>query len=295
MSIEHGPNPEGKEGGGRFRIGVESVANEEHPDRNEDASLVKPRDGLFGVFDGMSQPPGGERAAAVARESISFELHGLPPTLSEQEAEQALRQAILHANQAVLAEQRVGDEPERIGTTASVVLIRQNEHGQRYAVIGNVADSRVWIWHAADSALEQVTTDNCSSATSTDIREKMREQQQRLNHVATPEQPNQLDYPDRLMFGSQLVTGPLGSERADPLILIRQLELSDVILITSDGIHNNLTVSEIAEVLETESGPQPAASTLLNASRERSRDKNHIRAKPDDMTALVVETADSSP
>jgi hypothetical protein len=60
------------------------------------------------------------------------------------------------------------------------------------------------------------------------------------------------------------------------------------LIVTSDGIHDNLTDVEIAKILATSENNQQAVENLTNASRNRSREK-HPRAKADDMSAIVVE------
>lgn len=68
----------------------------------------------------------------------------------------------------------------------------------------------------------------------------------------------------------------------------------DRFLLTSDGIHKNLTKSEIEEILKGTYEPQQAAAELVVAARERSemhkKPNVHHRARPDDMTAVVINT-----
>ena len=60
----------------------------------------------------------------------------------------------------------------------------------------------------------------------------------------------------------------------------RDVEPGDIILATTDGIHDNLTRREIAE--------WTTVKDLLAAALARSRDTDHPRAKPDDMTAVML-------
>lgn len=60
----------------------------------------------------------------------------------------------------------------------------------------------------------------------------------------------------------------------------------DVLLLTSDGIHDNLTTAEIEAVLIT-SNPQYTTASLANRAQMRTFDKS-ARSKDDDMTAVVV-------
>jgi len=53
-----------------------------------------------------------------------------------------------------------------------------------------------------------------------------------------------------------------------------------------DGIHNNLTFNEIEEVVSHNSD---VARLLIEAASKRSKEK-HFRSKPDDISAVVMET-----
>ncbi len=92
-----------------------------------------------------------------------------------------------------------------------------------------------------------------------------------------------------------MVSNSLGGSQYNPVVFTRPLESSDVILITSDGIHDNLTATEIIEILKANQDPSAVSSALIQSAQARSRDEHHVRAKPDDMTALVVAIANHSP
>lgn len=276
--------PEQRERGLNFA--AQSEASELHPERNEDAVLAVPESGLFGVFDGMSIPAGGERAASRARDALANELRYFPLTVPRDEAERALAAALQKANQAVQEERQRDRWRSKIGTTASVVFIRRDQEQRRYAAIGSAADSRVWVFHA-DGVLEQATTDNVSAATPPHRREDTHALQQRLNDVVKEDEMDPLER--GMFYFRNAVRHEIGDESFNPVVSSRFLEPSDVILITSDGIHDNLTSKEIATILAKTSNVHESAEALIKAARERSRDEGHLRAKPDDMTAMIVE------
>ena len=76
-----------------------------------------------------------------------------------------------------------------------------------------------------------------------------------------------------------------------PEIHVDQVPISigDRILLCTDGIHDNLTDNEIEEILR-EAPRNAAARLLVEHSLLRSREERHItiRAKPDDMSAIVI-------
>ena len=85
---------------------------------------------------------------------------------------------------------------------------------------------------------------------------------------------------------TQALGGPL-----PPTIHIDQVSVfpGDRILLCTDGIHDNLIDEEIEEILRSEPRTS-AARQLVERSIERSRQERHVtvRAKPDDMSAIVM-------
>lgn len=78
----------------------------------------------------------------------------------------------------------------------------------------------------------------------------------------------------------------LGDERCEPTIQAVILGVGDKIILTSDGVHDNLIKDEIEKVLN--GGQSNLAEELVQRAKTRSKE-NHIRAKPDDISAIVVE------
>jgi protein phosphatase len=85
---------------------------------------------------------------------------------------------------------------------------------------------------------------------------------------------------------TQALGGPI-----QPIIHTDQISISpgDRVLLCTDGIHDNLTDVEIAEILRSEARTT-IARLLVERSIERSHQDRHatIRSKPDDMSAIVM-------
>ncbi len=73
----------------------------------------------------------------------------------------------------------------------------------------------------------------------------------------------------------------------------------DRVIITSDGIHDNLTKKEIEDIINSNQDSDKAAAELVKAAKVRANTLNHeyrekhglkknIRAKFDDLTAIVI-------
>ena len=86
------------------------------------------------------------------------------------------------------------------------------------------------------------------------------------------------------------ITQALGGPQA-PAIHLDQVTVypGDRILLCTDGIHDNLTDEEIETIMRT--SPRPSVARLLIehsvARSQQARDMT-VRAKPDDMTAVVI-------
>ena len=76
-----------------------------------------------------------------------------------------------------------------------------------------------------------------------------------------------------------------------PTIHVNQVSVypGDRILLCTDGIHDNLVDEEIEEILKT--GARTSAARLLieNSIRRSHQERDTtVRAKPDDMSAIVM-------
>lgn len=63
------------------------------------------------------------------------------------------------------------------------------------------------------------------------------------------------------------------------------LRPGDKLILTSDGIHDNLTTDEMENCLR--GNEQTEISRIVSSAEARSNSA-HIRAKPDDMTAAIL-------
>ncbi len=66
------------------------------------------------------------------------------------------------------------------------------------------------------------------------------------------------------------------------------MQEGDRLVITTDGIHDNLTNSEIEALLQQMGSSDVAVNALVQAALLRSKHPSHIRAKHDDMTEVAL-------
>ena len=277
--------PENPEAG--FKAGVESLPSEEHLERNEDAALCDEANGVFGVFDGMGGHQAGEVASRMARDFFAARLGNLPPNLSPSETAETIKGLCEEVAREVL--ETVKSDPIKykgMGSTATIVRICRNSK-ERKAVVANMGDSRVYKF-SPDGRLEQLTLDD--SRWRFEFRPEDRQQayefQRVWNNASGP-----ADLPEKMRGYwniRHIIWSAIGHAGSKPSIDIFDLEDDDELLITSDGVTDNLRDKDIEDILKQIKDKKAAAQALVNKAREISHDESNPRAKPDDMTAVVV-------
>lgn len=260
------------------------AGSSEHPDHNEDATLILGDSRTAAVFDGLGGGDRGEEASGIAREVFAQMLRKLPPDLTEEEAIAVLYRTFREADGAIAFHARQ-TRAFGMGTTATAVLLVEGDaHDAWRAVVGSVADSRAYLLRGG--RLGVVTVDNVSDSTPEVAIEERRRLQKK---IAEAERADDLLDVYELLFAHRQVHEPLGDGSVDPRIIVTVIQPGDRILLTTDGIHDNLTTAEIAALLD-DPDAEMAAAALISAARERSL-SDHFRAKPDDMSVVVIYTA----
>jgi serine/threonine protein phosphatase PrpC len=235
------------------------VFTERRPGRetdNEDAVALIPGDassGVIAVADGLGGLPSGNLAAALALQQLTDRVAG--------QSGDAQREAVLTgieaANAAVLEHGQGG------GTTLAVV---------------SISNDTVRAYHAGDSMIVV-----CGQ------RGKLKYQSVPHSPVGYAEASGMLDE-DAAMFHAErhLVSNMVGMPdmrlEVGPLV---HLARYDTVVLGSDGLFDNLFVSEIIGLVRT--GPLlQAAQRLLTSCRERMRLVDDKRPhKPDDLAFIL--------
>jgi len=262
--------------------GATTKASEKHPDRNEDTCLVNLSNRTFGIFDGMGGIANGKDAADISSKVFQSGLsfidtnHTSPPVIQEK-----LNAIFNQANKFVLEQQKVIGS--NMGSTATVATIISSEPGEYQLCAIHVGDSRIYVLR--DGVLKRVTTDH---------------------NIIYQEDPQNYDYHQNILDnfdGTQSLTliqktfyqgrsgisRFIGNPTSKPDFYNIKLKSGDVVLFTSDGVHDNLTTSEISSIITGNKKKDASfiAQELIERSVRRSKDKS-LRSKKDDMTALVI-------
>lgn len=256
-----------------------------------------PERGFFGVFDGM----GGHAAAGVAariavEETVSVLLPLAPQTEADAVAD-TVRDALFSADMAIRAEAQSRGDPRGMGTTAVVAILRpsfakaagglrQRDADDWSVIIGWAGDSRALLLPAGARALRALTLDDGVVRLHAASVASARKVQAALG---TAVDSRALSLRERDFFLERhVLLQAVGTSLRHVHVGEHAVGAGDTLLLVTDGVHDNLTDREIAAVARRGSSAQEISSQLAAAARQRSRDREHLRAKPDDMTAVVV-------
>jgi PPM family protein phosphatase len=284
-----------------FEIAGYSIPCERHPQQNEDSFLIDQHSGLVAVFDGVGGSAAGEIASQAAKRAT---LQGWKGALGQIHKGYKVRRfledcdtvdfcillqhLIEHADELIRTDGvREAGTDDLATTVAIAALCRHNGNNEFSMVYAHVGDSRVYLLRK-DEPLNRLTIDDGLLGKLVENEMVNAEDAHRIDQAMHAEDLTdaELSY-FRLRGGiTQALGGPL-----PPEIHIDQISISigDRILLCTDGIHDNLTDLEIEEILRK--APRNAAARLLvEHALLRSREERlvTIRAKPDDMTAIVI-------
>jgi protein phosphatase len=251
---------------------------------------------LFGVFDGVSGGGGGAQVATLAADAVRDwvgQRSALPTTVRE--AHSILAEALIRANTAIAEYNRqAGGAEHTSATTAAVMLIFQPlrlVQPALTAVVATIGDSRVQLWR--DGNFHTLTLDH--SYVASDDPRAAKAQQDRLDDATSLEDlPDPLDraaFTHRNLIASALD----GAGSPNTRFYAFRLVAGDRLLVDSDGVHDNLKRSELAELAAGSGDSQQTADAVTDAAWDVSQQdpEQEPRAKPDDMSVIVVDVPDA--
>ena len=174
-------------------------------------------------------------------------------------------------------------------TVAAVLLCRQAEVDGYILGVAHVGDSRVYLLRAGQP-LQRLTRDDGYFTLRIEDHTINEEGAVRIDQATEADQLTRIE---REIFNKRNgITQSLGhrAHKKNPTLTIHTTQTNvmpgDRILLCSDGIHDNLTDSEIEAILQHEARTTAARHLVQNAIN-RSHEEC-LRAKKDDMSAIVI-------
>ena len=267
-------------------------ASELHPDYNDDTYFVDTDQLSLGVFDGVGGEKGSDVASGIARDVIRNALASMPDgPVPRSLAGMFIAEGFKKAHSEIIRAAKAQGEDVNISTTASVCKLLIDEAGERYAAIANIGDSRVYLLR--DNVLKMLTLDH-TMRISDDDDEQMSVQETlslTMDPVSLEDKRLRLLFNQRNMITAAL--GSAGSENDVTTMAVKNVSIQkgDKIIITSDGIHDNLVTDQIAGIARADIAPETIADSLVTMAQRMSRlgKEQYKRSKYDDMTAAVME------
>jgi protein phosphatase len=253
----------------RLRIGTATHTGRVR-DLNEDASLVRPEQGVFVVCDGMGGAPAGEVASQVAIDAIGHELNASStgngvqrsagPRAEYLPQTTRLAEAVRRSNRVIYEQSHADRNHAGMGTTVVGACISAS-----IASVAHVGDSRAYLWHGG--RLELITRDH--------------------SLVEAYAQAGALRDGERLASEHEsILVRVLGREPEVEIDLSEvPIQPGDYLLLCSDGLTRMVPDDAIADAIVHWRHPQAICDRLI----ERANDNGGA----DNVTVIVIEAQGS--
>ncbi|GCE23726.1 PP2C family protein-serine/threonine phosphatase [Dictyobacter kobayashii] len=281
-----------------------TVPHEGHAYYNDDTILLDRQRGLAAVFDGVGSSAGqvaSRLAARIMRRSwkkahaeariIPFSTPlNLEDTLLHM-FNAAHEQIILEGERRAESMQEYASYP---ATTAALTLFSYNEDSSTYHMFyAHVGDSRIYLWRP-DQDFQRLTDDDGYLSLKILDGSITPEDALRIDQASNVSELNRLE---KSYFDKRNgITQALGHDK-ELAVHIGHIDIQpgDRVLLCSDGIHDNLTDQTLAHLLQTEKRTAVARKIVQQAiASSRQTVSENMRAKSDDMSAVVITCASAS-
>jgi len=258
---------------GAAELPAVSTAARRHPERNEDSFVLDPEAGVAAVFDGMGGAAGGDLISSAAAGALREQLSFVPPRDDLRARLEWLRDAV-----ALAAREAAAARPSLSSGTTGIVACFAEDH----LLFAGAGDSRAYLLR--DGELRQLSRDD-DAWPDDEKHDRARELCDQALSASELKDVARFMFATRNRIGRDLCM--LAGER--PRVDGIELAPGDIVILTSDGVHDNLARDEIAAIAREHADDTRALVRALNtAARERADDEDHLRAKDDDITALAL-------
>ncbi|MBD2251192.1 Stp1/IreP family PP2C-type Ser/Thr phosphatase [Nostoc parmelioides] len=214
---------------------------------NQDDYYIDPEGRFFIVADGMGGHAGGEEASRIATREIKAYLTANWDV--SKPSPELLEQALWQANEAILQDQQNHPERADMGTTAVVVIFRNQEQW-----CAHVGDSR--LYRLRETQLEQVTEDHTWVARAIKIGDITAEEAR--------------VHPFRHVLSRCLGREDLHQVDVQPL----DTKIGDRLLLCSDGLTEELPDQKIAHNLQINPLLDQSALSLVEDAKDQGGHDN---------------------
>ena len=240
-----------------------------HPKENQDAFFVDEKNKVAGLFDGIGGLSHGAEASMSAAEFCKA-------AITQSSLEKTFETCHLF-----LKEKGIKEFGKEIATVGVITQIYSNQT-PALVVWGNVGDCR--IYRLSSEGFSQESVDHSLVTQAMEQGWLNAAKADRINQATSLKGFNKIE--KNLFQSRNMVTQALGIGVMKPKVGKLKAVVGDQVVLTSDGVHGNLTNVQMEEVLRVR--PEDPAKKLVEEAT-RVAESNSLRAKPDDMSAVVVE------
>jgi PPM family protein phosphatase len=252
---------------------------------NQDSYYLSPKGDLFIVADGMGGHAGGQEASQLVTAEIQRYLTAAAKVDSQRDLPVAelLEQAILSANEVVLADQSQHPERAEMGTTAVVVMLKNDQ-----IWCAHVGDSRLYRFRALPQNLPKHQPDPAPASQLSQQPPSLVQLTHDHTWVAQAQQAGELSSEELQQHRwRHVLLQCIG--RADLLsVECQRVEAApgDWLLLCSDGLTEELDDQAIAACLSAASTCEAVVLSLIAAAK--------AQGGRDNITAIVLALANPS-
>lgn len=231
---------------------------------NEDVYIVRAKQGLFVVCDGMGGAPAGEVASQIAAETIIRQLSDADSSSAFHTSHEhrylpqtsRLAEAVRQSNHVIYSRSQEDAAHAGMGTTVVGVWIAQH-----VASVAHVGDSRAYLWH--EHTLEPLTRDH--------------------SLVESNISAGLLDRDERMYAEQQNILLRAVGRESDVDVELNEVpvEAGDYLLLCSDGLTRMVPEPILSQTVVQCRHPQRICDHLINLANQNGGSDN--------ITVVVVE------
>ena len=289
--------------------GLRETGGMERKDVCEDAKINDPEKGLFLVADGVSTAAGwlaSRELAVAANESLGESLDRDLENISDSDQDVAkkhkmfvkhiknkFQEAISNTHEALKRKGEENPDIKGAATTASLTKIVESPNGKQYLFMKNLGDSRVYIQRKGE--LIQVSKDNSFVQ---DALDSGMITQEDFDAIDQATDPDSLTDQQRFFYQRRnVITGFVSGKSMPKDMQVKHigLEPGDRLLITSDGVHDQMTKREANQMLSRYEDDRQSEKLIQQRADVIARDGKSKRAKADDIAAVVHTVGENGP
>lgn len=274
-----------------------------HYGNNEDFHAFSDSNRFAIIADGMSTDP---EKVVITEDTITdgyvSSRRAVEDILAELIRMRELKDPQETANQLSQAFNRIAERYREIGqplrTTLTVAQVITDNRNANIAVIASVGDTRVYLYNK--DGLTLLTEDHGSvRGFHPDSRERsdMTNMLDKIRSLADFKKVGFVyrDNAQYLFSTRNELSHDMARVQIRPHIAITEVNPDDILILTTDGIHDNLTFSDIEAAVK--SGENITEKLVANAYvvSQQERNADNIRPKPDDMTVVVMRLSKKIP